>query len=337
MEFKDDEIKRLQLAAESEEKKRFLQNIGNLNNLPKNDGVAAAPETLPEEHPSSLKQIRTFQGDVASALKNQNESLVSIQKSQAIKNDEENLNKNEGAGDTRKKIALIVSIVLFLILGGGAGYITYKHFKTATAPVVISVAPNRFLSVSETKNINSQTLSKESLFSLVDDEKNKKGILGVPGQLVQIELRKDEGEAAPLMTTSEFLILIEARPPTSLVRAFDPLFMLGVNGSNQGSTFLLIKLKSFEQAYPGMLSWEPDMAEDLMPLFTNQNASSTLIKDKGFEDVTISNKDARVLKDSEGKSILLYTFIDNQMVLITDNEADLQSLLNLLAAGKLSR
>jgi hypothetical protein len=339
MEFKDDEIKRLQLAAEAEEKKRFLHNVGSLETFATMPSKETVPEPTSEpvkEDLSSLKQIRTFQGDVASALKQQNESLVSIQKRQSVKNEIEKAKTEEPSSGIGKTILLVISIILFIGLGGVGGYLTYNHFKTITAPLPVAIPENRFIGVNETKNINSSALTRDSFISLIKSERN-----GIPednpSQITQIELRKGEGETAALLHTSEFILLLQAKTPSSLGRAFDQNFMLGQLGNIDRSTFILIKLKSFEQAYPGMLEWEKDIEEDLGPIFIMEEELSKLSPNKNFEDITITNKDARVLKDSEGKIVLLYTFIDNQELLITDNEDSMKTIISAISAQKLSR
>ena len=106
--------------------------------------------------------------------------------------------------------------------------------------------------------------------------------------------------------------------------------MLGVLEKQTPKPFLLIKLDSFEQAYPGMLEWEKDIKDDLLPLFANDEKVLAIPADKTFDDLTISNKGTRVLRDSERNAVLIYTFIDNNMLLITDNEDSLKNLLNLM-------
>ena len=67
-----------------------------------------------------------------------------------------------------------------------------------------------------------------------------------------------------------------------------------------------------------MLKWEKDMVSDVGKLFgISVNASST---PQTFVDQERRNKDLRVLKDENGKVILLYSFIDNNTLLITKNE-----------------
>ncbi len=339
MEFKDDEIKRLQLATETEEKKRFLHNFANLDKVPSENTEDKPAEPLsPVEPTSSLRQIRTFQGDVATALENQQESLVSIQKRQSDKNAAlQNQARPEKTSHGSKTVALVLGIILLITLGGVGGYFGYREFEEKTALPVIAIVENRFLPVREEGNINALDLNRETLINLVRETSGKQVEAGERGEIIHLNLRKGEGETAPLLTTSEFIVLNEASPSSALVRAFDPLFMLGILAKDTSRPFILIKLDSFEQAYPGMLDWEKSLRDDLLPLFLREAEFINIPSDKAFEDVTLANKDARVLRDSNQKTVLLYTFVDNQMLLITDSEGSMRTMLSLISAEKLTR
>jgi hypothetical protein len=340
MDFKDDDIKRLQLAAEAEEKKRFLHNVGSLDQIAKEepaveDDKSNNPSVIDKKSP--LQQIRTYQGDVASALQKQNESLVSIQKRESVKQD--TVQRQRGLKhETSWKTAILIFFTFVLItLGAGGGYWAYLRYeKQIAAPIVITPV-NRFLPIREEKNIDAQNINREQLINLVREESNKVSSPDQGGELIQLQLRKGSGETAPILQTSEFLVLMETRVPAALARAFDNLFMIGINQGNTGKPFILIKLKSFEQAFPGMLEWEGNLREDLLPLFISSENLINISSENKFEDITIANKDARVLRDNNGNTVLLYTFIDSEMVLITSDEISLKTLQNLYSVGKLAR
>ena len=341
MEFKDDEIKRLQLAAEAEEKKRFLRNVGSLDQITKETHTQNSPAPpvshLEEPEHSPLKQIRTYQGDVASALQKQNESIASIQKREAVKREDEQRAAEPEKKTNWKTIVLSIFIILFIGLGSFGGYWAYLKFKNQRASPVMVTPANRLIQVREVREINALTLNREQLTMLVREEARRVTSPDQRGEIIQINLRKGEGELAELFQTSEFLVLMETRAPGALVRAFDPLFMLGVSGAEISKPFILVKLKSFEQAYPGMLFWEENLREDLLPLFLDPEQLAAVSSENKFEDITLANKDARLLKDDSGKTVLIYTFLNNEVLLITDDENGLRTIQNLYLGGKLSR
>ncbi len=287
-----------------------------------------------------LKQIRTFQGDVASAIEEQNETLISIQRAQEQKNAEDialgiTLSPEEKAErESRKKtIMLLIGIIVLFGFGTTGALFAYKAYKAKTSLPSPQVVPNRFLITEEYEKLNVLTLNRDSFIQKIQSE-----WLPMTGSGVkQIQLEKNSGSTTEIITTADFLNLIRSRAPGSLVRAFDPLFMFGLIDMNPKHTFILIKLDSFDLAFAGMLKWEMDLADDILPLFVPLDVSQNVPSQTTFGDLIIRNKDVRILKNSTGQTVLIYTFYDNNMLIITDNENTLKIILDRLDSEKLSR
>lgn len=297
----------------------------------------------------SLKQIRTYQGDVAEALTNQNESLVSIQQTEAARRratgtppPEDN---EEGERKRKDFLFLFVGSIFFILVGVAGAWYGYREYLVRTAPPVLSVPENRFISVTSESVLLASFLNREGLAvafaDLISDSK--------PDELRHIVLKKDALESSPLLSTEEFLNLLQSEAPGSLVRSFDKLFMTGVVGK---SPFVIIKLASFENAFAGMLLWEESMPSDLTPLFPNAGPMKAIDPQSVFKDVIVRNKDVRVLEaivttqvvtgsatttSTTTAPVLLYSFFDNGMLIITDRIEALQTLIDRLARERLSR
>jgi len=306
------------------------------------------PEQITKEN-SPLKQIRTFQGDVADALSKQKESLVSIQRSEHAlkeahkvfsppKSPEEILESKSN----KKLLLLLVGSFVLIGLGGLASWYAYVDYTEKTASPIIQRAPNKFLVSANIVNIDTQDISRESLILNIQKEQKKEI---KEGTIVQIQLQKQLATTTTLISTRDFLNILESRAPGSLVRSFNPLFMLGFLGKNTrlaeniGTVhpFILIKLDSFENAFPGMLEWEKNMQSDLLPLFVSSTTPTNIASETTFEDVVIQNKDVRMLRNLTEQAVLLYTFFDNKMLIITDNENSLKIIVDKLNTEKLSR
>ncbi|MBX4181254.1 hypothetical protein KW807_00120 [Candidatus Parcubacteria bacterium] len=292
---------------------------------------------------SELRQIRTFQGDVARALSTQQESLVSIQQTEALRKrmgttpQALEANLEEADAKRRRKEFLLFMIGSFTLIGFGLMGIWYGYgtYLKKTAPPTISIPNNRFISSAVLVNLEAATTTRQALI-----DKFLNATKEVPtGELRQIVLRKGPGNEATLVSTSEFLKSLRSRAPGSLVRAFDPLFMLGATGGVTSHRFLIIKLTSFENAYAGMLAWEPTLAEDLAPLFDKASLVKAITGTSVFKDVTSRNKDVRMLTTDElpAQSVLLYSFFDNSLLIITDDLDTLRVLIDRLSREKLSR
>lgn len=292
--------------------------------------------------PSPLSQIRTFQGDVAEAIRRQSESLVSIQRQEAA--------KREGSTETSLEAERLKkrNDFLFLIFGSvfligaaitGAWY-GYEAYLRKTAPPATDIPANRFVPVTSEAKIDLSGMSREE-FQAAFAESTK--------DLADNELRHIIGNITRASTTSlispsQFFIMLESGASGSLIRAFDTHFMIGALSDSSEATpdspFIIFKLTSFENAFGGMLNWEGDMAEDLLPIFAKVNLLKVSATPPVFKDVVVKNKDVRVLSAGVGTStepVLLYSFFDNRMLIITDSIETLQTIIDRLIRERLSR
>jgi hypothetical protein len=286
----------------------------------------------PEEAP--LKQIRTFQGDVADALQKEHRSLVSIQQAEHLKKSATQSTTDTSSENTKKRTEffnlILGSLILFALGTVGAWY-AYNEFVRRAATPITTAPANRFVSVNAEVNLNLTATSRETLINMLSG-----AIQGTAAREIRhvVFVKKAGTKETPyLFSTSELLEMLGARAPGSLIRAFDPLFMFGAFGE---STFLIIKLTSFENAFAGMLAWEKDLSQDIGPLFATAKLLKNVPLDSVFTDVIDRNKDIRMLALKD-QPVLLYSFFDNNMLIITDNIETLRVLVDRLTREKLSR
>ncbi len=150
--------------------------------------------------------------------------------------------------------------------------------------------------------------------------------------------------------------------PDALLRSVDPnLYLLGIHSFDGNQPFLILKADSYEGAYAGMLAWERDMRADLSPLFVRtppvliQNtpppppvATSTATSTAtttpapvvdappvrtGFVDRIVENHDARVIQNADGQILLLWTFVNRNVLVVTTNEATLREIISRLQSS----
>lgn len=287
------------------------------------------------EEKSPLKQIRTFQGDVANALSDQKESLFSIREVEHLKQSSGGSVPNTTPDDTDKRAQfylLIIGTFFFLGLGALGAWFGYREFVKKTAPPVIVAPESRLLPAQSEVVLNLASSSRDTLIAFI--AKESAGLSGA--ELKHFILRKGSAAKAPLATTAELLKTLESQAPSSLVRAYDPLFMLGTLGEHR---FLIIKLISFENAFAGMLTWEKTLGQDLGGLFVTAPLLKTITPESVFKDVTYRNKDVRILSSvgTTTEPILLYSFFDNKMLIVTDSLETLKTLMDRLTQELLTR
>lgn len=310
-----------------------------LENKPAN-GVSSEtspvfPNPVPKPYVSPLKQIRTFQGDVASALGKQKESLFSIQQAEHAKmavsqKVPEPVAIEAKEAKNRETILLTFGGAALLTLALTGAFFGYREYTMRTLPPTLSVPESRIIAVQSEKTINFASTTRENLIASIWEMSTGVG----EGEIRHLVLRKGSDESSPLATTAEFMEKMESRVPASLVRSFEPVFMMG---SLLNSRFIILKLSSFENAFPGMLAWEQNMASDIGSLFATEQALKSIAPASVFKDVISRNKDVRILKGADDQPLLMYSFFDNQMLIITDNLATLQTVVERLTQELLSR
>jgi hypothetical protein len=99
--------------------------------------------------------------------------------------------------------------------------------------------------------------------------------------------------------------------------------------------FIIMKVNSFDIAFAGMLEWEQTMSSDLSPFFGDpvvitfdpSARTDTQVREAFFKDMIASNKNARLLLDQNGSDRIIYTFVDQNTILITKNKETLDVLL----------
>ena len=99
-----------------------------------------------------------------------------------------------------------------------------------------------------------------------------------------------------------------------------------------------MKTQNFDTAFAGMLAWEKTMSADLSPLFGAPVVMSfdpsartdTQVREAFFKDTIASNKNVRLLLDEEGRDRIVYTFVNQNTVLITTTRTALDALLPLV-------
>jgi hypothetical protein len=144
-----------------------------------------------------------------------------------------------------------------------------------------------------------------------------------------------EGGTSKPAPVEAVVAVLAPRAPGSFTRSIKEI-TFGSTGNAE--PFIIIKSTSFDVAFAGMLNWETMMSADLVPLFGEtvtetfdpQARTATGTREAFFKDVIASNKNARVLLDENGDDRIVYTFTDQNTILITTNREALAELIGLV-------
>ncbi|MFA6797223.1 MAG: hypothetical protein WCR40_00715 [Candidatus Paceibacterota bacterium] len=152
------------------------------------------------------------------------------------------------------------------------------------------------------------------------------------GQIKNFYLTEGEDEKETIITSANFLKLIKTSTPLEIQRTLQTQYMFGMHNFNGNQKFLILKFGSYDIAYSGMLSWETNLWQDFKEIFDLRSEDTATqnygIEIKKFQDAFFSNKDCRVVKNSSGEIIFLYSIINDETIVITTNVNTLREIIN---------
>ncbi len=323
-----------------EEQKPSLQSVLSptpASGQPTAPGTAAAPSAQ-----THSPIIRTYESDVADAVKQKQSSVASIVMA-------ENRSSSGGStfigskieeqpatsGNTGKKV--LFALIGIILIGGGAwgGYYFYSQ-SVVSKSVPATPSPKANLSIFNADSQSLVDIGRVTATKVV-------GVVAtteVPaGEIREIVFTKAVEGGKTRVTPQEFLAKIGLIIPDNLSRSLTPTWMAGIYRGTDASTntaFIILSTDFFQNAFSGMLKWEPSMVDDIASLIPkapiDPSSTSTPIQSffsvQGrYEDSIIKSKDVRSFRDNTGNIRLVYSFIDQKTLVITQNEDTLREIM----------
>jgi len=297
------------------------------------------PQLKKPKQRGATPALRTFKEDMERVMKKANTSFVGIlAEEQKRRTSTKDVQKEKVTARNIYKLGAIVSGV-FILLGVAVFAFILTYSNDATVPVPEEIPSHIF--VERKQEVDVTDVSRNVFIGRLNSRKdNVTGTLGSIEQLYPINtVLTEEGEEKELVTPPEFFNRIDARVPTSFIRALGGDLTLGVHIFDGNEMLLIADVTSFENALSGMLSWERDMNNDLSPLFGPSieidQSTSTPFRNLIFTDRVIKNKEVRVLKDAGGGEVLFYSFIDRETLVITTEEQTFIEILSRISASRI--
>ncbi len=282
--------------------------------------------------------------ELNSQIPTQNQILEQAVYDQTIVNSEE-IPKNFSF--PWKNLLMGLFILLFLAGGGYGGYYLYSISTLANNEPAKKIEP-----VENVSTIIPADENKKFIVGISDKIETTKLISAIGATLAKdkirnIYFRKDSSmrDGGSDISIQTFLEMSDIKIPEQLYSSLKGDFMLGVYSNGvKNSPFIISKVSFFQGALAAMLRFENDMRMEFTPLFVSESGilSSSNTGEyslKNFTDELIENKDVRALKKgpSEEDTIILYSFIDQDNLVITTNEETLRAVVNSYNKRKIVR
>lgn len=138
---------------------------------------------------------------------------------------------------------------------------------------------------------------------------------------VKEELDEDENLTEERLTFSDFQAVMNFDLPSSFTHFLEPDFMLGAWSESNSATELtyVFKTRSFEHTFDSLLNDENKIIETLYSSFISAEKITDL-NIKSFVDKSTNNIDSRALLNGEDEIIFIYTFIDQNILIVAESE-----------------
>ena len=306
-----------------------------------------------------LKRLRTYETDVADIMSRRHPSMATVAIAESRKNEGQEVLKTTEEKVPSHTLRNILLFLFSLILVGGGLYVAYYLY---TNSVIYTSAPSQ--TTVPQKTIISSIITPDSQVTLPIDNLPAATILArlqneiakplSSEKIKEIIPTENQNGTVVRMSSTDMLGIMSIPAPDILVRSLTASWMLGVYAKSDGgkSVFVIVTNNFFQNTFAGMLQWENVMADDLKQYLYPSNLSpsgianitgqstSTLTSTNEtrnfgairgrFVDRIIKNKDVREFMTNEGQVLFLYSFIDNDRLVITGDEATLYEILSRL-------
>lgn len=316
------------------------QNIPQKNYLGglENELAAEKPAKPFENASGGLAPLRTFRQDVAGVMRDKKTSLVQMVLQEQK---ERNKRERETSPTSRRNLPLILLSVVFLFATIGVVYYIFFLANPVDRTLEdLKVTPLIFVEKNKEIQIDGKDgkAIKNEISGAIENTERKVDVMEYLFFTETISTQTQNGvvQKKEILPSGRFFETMGIKIPTMLLRSLRPDFMFGVHSFNKNQPFLILKTDYYDNAFAGMLAWESQMAEDVLPLFDRANRVRELSQRK-WDDTVIKNKDTRVLRNFDGSIVLVYAFKDQHTLIITTSEDTLLEVSRRLDLAKEKR
>lgn len=292
------------------------------------------------EVPAGPERIHTYKTDFASQSKTRGASKISVLAAEADAVPTDRVIFKE----KKPFPTAIVGGFFLILLGSGALYAAY-HFVTNKPMTIFVPHVPSLIAPDERMELTSDGVFTEFLAGVAAPLPEGK----VRIMYTSVSTTTADGRLTTLPQSGGTVVRALSLPmPDILARSIMAESTVGViHAGTEQRAFFMLRVDSFERSFAGMLDWERKMAPDLEPFYPAYPAStatSTVSVPEAsaiatpiassFKDELVGNRDVRVMRDSEGRSLMLYGFPDKETVIIARDEAAYTALVERLAASR---
>ncbi len=304
---KRDLLKQKQTEAEKQtvENKKISNQEKYLKTL---EQTNEAIRNITEKSETEVPTYHTLKTDTANTVKDDSLTMADI----ALK--QQKVQSNPPTPKKTNKI-LTLSLGLIMIISGlglvyGAWIIVNNNRPGSLEPIPPIVSAERAIEIP----INEETKSK--FLEIINTTQ-------LPNTISYLYFTKTDEDIYRVASLEEFWQAIEVSLPPEFTHFLTDRYMFGLYHSEPVSPFVILTTNSFTNTFDSLLRQEREIIEQILSVYKPTNLTG------GFSDRLIQNLDIRVSLNSEGEIVALYTFLDPNTLLITNNIESLNRIMSL--------
>ena len=241
-----------------------------------------------------------------------------------------------------RKLFMLLLSVIFIGSGLGGGYYLYQRSPLAvTPPTPTTTKIPSILNPESQKIIPVGSLKMDAFAQKIQNLITSENI----GDQKTTEYIFTQAVSSTTLrvTGPDFIEILGYSAPEIFKRSLLNNWMFGVYGQEAEKVpYIILKTNFFQNAFAGILRWETTMPDEFATLLnykekirtlsrTGSSTIATYFSVKGkFEDRVVLNRDVREFITEGKETLLLYSFIDKDTLVITTSKPVLKSIIEKL-------
>ena len=301
----------------------------------------------PQKAPPAASPLHTYTGDFAHRIDERGANSFSVL---AAEKDAKRVVVTVRARRVNGRTALAFIGGIILLSAGGTGVYYAYVANSAKQPVMVTPGVPSLIFVDDRAAVHGTgTMLRQAILDAA-----AKPLAAGKARLTYLAIATTTATGGTQDVPQPGGALVDALmlpAPDILLRHIGEDSTVGImHAGDETAPFFILSVDSYDRTFAGMLQWEPTIARDLAefypaypaaaPVFATSTASTSPAVSPTsvpyaaqFSDEIVANHDARALKDTNGRTVLLYGYQDPGTLIIARDEAAFTELLNRLSAS----
>lgn len=300
------------------------------------------------QNTEEIPSLRTYERDMADSIR-AGQTVITINQAAQKRREERHELSEATEIVARNSLKTIMSVALIVAALGT--FATIFLIGIEQKPVPPAPASRTIISVDTSRDAKPTAATRAALIAAAEEVLRDERVPTSPQSLTEISLIESgiaNTGTSKKIPASTFLKTVATNIPATLTRALSDEWLFGFQSLNKTRPpFIIVGVRSFDNAYSGMLLWEKNMPTDLREIFLSHNTMEigsgtstqtvSIPLTSQFEDKIVKSRDTRVLKNKQDEIVLLYSFIDTKYLVITTNEETFREIITRYLATGLVR